>query len=157
MKKTRPITSLDSLDDIPVHWDGFGFYRDEQGAVKFYFFDEHFQKYGELPGDPDMPADRMAFHVLLSSARKGRVHVEPPFTSNFLDPFVYARRVAYAGFTGVMIKENKYSAALAEQFLKEIIMFHTSEYGFVTKDKSGQDIFFPGKKKEKPKEPSHDN
>lgn len=149
MKKHK----LSKIEDAPAKWDGFGFYHDPQdGTIKFYFFDELAQKYGDLPGDPNQPEDRVAYHVLLSSARRGRVHIEIPFTSNFLDPFVYAKRVAHAGFTGVMIKINKYSAALAEQFLKEIMWFHASEHGFVLKNEHGIEVFYPGKKKEKPRE-----
>jgi len=152
MRKSQPVSTLSNDEDIPKVWDGFGFFRDDDGTIKFYFFDENSQKYGPLTGDPSIPADRIAFHVILSSARRGRVHIEIPFTSNFLDPFVYARRVAHAGFTGVMIKENHVSLALAEQFLKEIMWFHASEYGFVLKNDEGKDIFYPGKKKEQPKE-----
>lgn len=142
-----PETTL--LEHAPAVWDGFGFFMDHvDRVVKFYFFDDITRVHGELPGDPNIPADRTAYHVLLTCTRKNRVHIELPFTSNFLDAFVYAKRVAEAGFRGIMIKENKFSLALAEASLKETMMFHASEYGFVLEDEKGIDMFYAGRKKE---------
>jgi hypothetical protein len=147
--KKRQNTDIERFG-APTVWDGFGFYRDPEDAlIKFYFFDDITQQYGDVPGDPDMPPDRVGFHVILSSKRKNRIHIEIPFTSSFLDAFVYAKRIAHMGFTGIMIKQNKYSPALAIQFLKEIMLFHHSEHGFVMENEQGVDVFYAGKKKEK--------
>jgi hypothetical protein len=153
MSKRDPFHSYECTQiperEAPKQWDGFGFFKERaQGNVNFYFFDDTTRKHGELPGPVDVPEDRVAFHVLLTTTRKNRIHIEIPFTSCFLDVFVYAKRVAHMGFSGVMIKVNEFSGALAAATLHDAMAYHASEYGFVLENEQGEDIFYPGKKKE---------
>lgn len=144
-----PVKALPLLHTKPSAFDGFGFYVDpETQEVVFNYFDDVAREHGHLPGDPTIPADREAYHVLLSSIRKGRVHIEQPFTSTFIDAFVYAAHVARAGFTGIMIRENKFSLALLEATLIELITLHTTGHGFVMQNAQGVDVFYKGLKKE---------
>lgn len=134
----------------PALYDGFGFYaHPETKEIVFNYFDDVVREYGQVPGDPTIPTDREAYHVVLSSVRKGRIHVEKPFTSTFLDAFVYAAHVARAGFTGIMIRENKFSMAILEATLIEMLKLHSRGYGFVMANEQGVDVFYPGLKKEK--------
>lgn len=134
----------------PAIYDGFGFYVDvHTKELVFNYFDDVAREHGQLPGDPNIPADREAYHVILSSVRKGRVYIEKPFTSNFLDACVYAAHMARAGFAGVMIRENKFSIAILEAALLEILTRHARGYGFVMADEHGVDVFHAGLKKEK--------
>jgi len=131
-------------------FDGFGFYvHPETHEVVFDYFDDVAREYGPLPGARVIPDDREGYHVLLSSVRKGRVHIEKPFTSTFLDAFVYAAHIARAGFTGVMIRETKYSLAILEATLVEMLTLHAKSYGFVMKNEQDIDVFHVGLKKEK--------
>lgn len=142
--------ALPLLTIRPIAFDGFGFYvHPETKEVVFNYFDDVAREYGQLPGDPTIPNDREAYHVILSSVHKGRVYIEKPFTSTFTDAFVYAAHVAWAGFTGIMIRENKYSVAILEATLIEMLTLHAKSYGFVMKDENGVDVFHPGLKKER--------
>jgi len=144
------VNKLPLLYIKPIAFDGFGFYvHPETKEVVFNYFDDVAREYGQLPGDPNVPADREAYHVILSSVRKGRVHIEKPFTSTFIDAFAYAAHVARAGFTGIMIRENKHSIAILEASLIEILTLHAKSYGFVMKDENDVDVFHAGLKKEK--------
>jgi hypothetical protein len=141
---------------IPEHYDGFGFTRNaETGEVQFFFFDDIVKEHGVQPGPEGIPPDRVCYHVLLQHYRKGAVKLETPFTSNFTDALTYARHVGEKGFTGFMIRVNRFSLALAEASMKETIDTHTSLYGFWAVDPdSKKEVFFPGRlkvKKEKEK------
>lgn len=134
----------------PAVFDGFTFLKDaEDGTLKFLYFDELTREYGPFPRDPNTPLDREAYHVVLSSIRKGRIHVERPFTSNFIDVFAYAEHVFRSGFTGVMIRVNKYSLLLLEQTLAALLIQYKNSYGFVMTDDQGVDVFHAGRKQEK--------
>ncbi len=142
------VNNLKVLEEAPPLWDGFGFYTDVlDNKVKFFYLDDIVKIHGQLPSPPDVPADREAYHVLLSSVRKGQVHIELPFTSTFLDPFVYARTVAKAGFTGIMLRVNRLSLLLLEETLKMVITAHAKGRGFVMQNDKGVDIFYEGAKK----------
>ena len=136
------------LPNKPPVFDGFGFFvSPETQEVVFNYFDDMSHDYGQLPGNPATPSDRECYHVVLSSVRKGRVHIEHPFTSYFLDAFVYAKHVAFAGFTGIMIRETQYSLAILETTLVEMFKYHIASYGFVMKDMKGADVFYAGDKR----------
>lgn len=141
------------LDTPPETFDGFGFYSDpKDGQLKFFYFDDIVQTHGVQPQDPSIPSDREPFHVLLSSVRKGLVHLEHPFTSNFIDPLVYARHIARAGFGGIMIRVSKFSTALLNACIHEIVAHHLQESGFVLADiTTGLDVFYQGLKTDKSK------
>jgi hypothetical protein len=142
------VNDLNVLETPPPIWDGFGFYTDIlDKKVKFFYLDDIARVHGQLPAIMDVPADREAYHVLLSSVRKGQVHIELPFTSTFLDPFVYARTVAQAGFTGIMLKVNRLSLLLLEETLKMVMMAHAKGRGFVMQNEKGVEIFYEGAKK----------
>jgi hypothetical protein len=131
----------------PVLWDGFGFFLDKlDGLVKFYYFDDFVKIYGESPRDPEIPGDREAFHVMLSSIRKEKVWLDAPFTSNFLDPFVYAKNLALAGFSGVMLKKTQWSATLLAQSEAYMRILHHQDKGYMYTDKDGTETFYPGLK-----------
>jgi len=131
----------------PKAFDGFGFdLNPVTKDVQFIFFDDVAKEYGQLPGSAEVPKDRERYHVLLSSTIKGRIHVERPFTSNFLDAFAYAEHVARSGFTGVMIRDNKYSVAVMEAVMLEVLTRHAREGGFVMEDDNGVDVFHEGLK-----------
>lgn len=135
---------------IPLHYDGFGFTKNaETGDVQYFFFDDIVQQYGVQPGPEDVPADRTSYHVLLQHVSKGKVRIEPPFTSCFTDALAYAAHIAQSGFTGFMIRVNKYSLALAEASMKETIDTHKKLFGFWAQDASGVEVFYPGRMKHK--------
>lgn len=134
----------------PANFDGFAFYEDRvTKEIVFNYFDDVTREWGPLPGDPNIPNDREAYHVLLTSVRKGRVHIEKPFTSTFTDAFVYAAHVARVGFIGIMIRKTQHSAAMFEGTLIETLSHHTLSYGFVMQNAQGVDVFYEGMKKEK--------
>jgi hypothetical protein len=140
------------LNIRPLVFDGFGFYAHPQTKeIVFNYFDDVAREHGAIPGDPTIPTDREAYHVILSSVRKGRVHIERPFTSNFLDAFVYAAHMARSGFTGVMIRVNKYSMAILDATLVEMLTLHSKGYGFVMANDHGVDVFYEGIIKERTK------
>lgn len=131
----------------PGGFDGFGFFRDKNDdEVKFYFFDDLVKQYGPSPKDPTVPDDRETYHVILTSVRRGITHIEPPFTAHFLDPFVYAKHVAYSGFTGIMIRQAKWSAVLLRDCLLEIMLHHAKNLGFFYAHDGGPEVFFKGTK-----------
>lgn len=136
----------------PLHYDGFGFVKDsETGEVRYYFFDDLVKKHGVLPGPQDVPADRVAYHVLLQHVSKGKVRIERPFTSNFTDALAYAAHIAHAGFTGFMVRANEYSLPTAEVFIRQTIEAHRELFGFWADwmDGEGVDKFYPGRKQRK--------
>lgn len=121
----------------PEVWDGFTFYVDRLlgCVVKFTFFDDMVREFGPPERDPKLPLDRESYHVLLSSVRKAVIHIEEPFTSNFLDPFEYARHVAHAGFSGVMIRKTQYSLDLLRTTLEQMMKLHAAGPGFIYNNK----------------------
>jgi hypothetical protein len=130
-------------DTPPAIYDGFGFFTDAQdGKIKFFFFDEISKALGALPPDPNAPNDREAYHVILSSVRKGDVYLERPFISHFIDALVYARRMAEAGFTGVMMKANARTHEIFAQTAKGIMSLHFVGRGFYMKDDDGREVFY---------------
>ena len=135
------------LDERPANWDGFGFYRGEDGFDRFYFFDEMVRKYGPVPKDPAIPADREAYHVILTSARKGKIHIEEPFLAHFLDPFVYARHLMDAKFLGTMVRKTIYSEGVVDISLTAIREHHRKNYGYFYTTSAGGTSFFEGAKK----------
>jgi len=138
------------LNERPELYDGFGFFMNrETNKVQFYYFDDMARKHGKLPGNPDVPEDRESYHVLLTSVRKGIVHVEKPFTSCFIDPFVYATRIVRAGFNGIMIRETQYSLILLSTALLDTLKLFKTAGGFVMKDEDGVDVFHEGLNKGK--------
>jgi len=142
------MTFMSGKSIIPNIWDGFGFYRDIEGLCKYFFFDEMAQEYGDLPTNPDIPADRKAFHVILCSIRKNRTHIELPFTSNFTDAFAYAENLCKSGFTGLMFRETTHSLHLVERALLEIMQYHAKRTGFMFRDAEGVEQWHKGLIKE---------
>lgn len=138
-------------DTIPADgaWDGFGFSREPTtGQVCFLFFDDNVKQHGALPGPPDVPTDRVMYHVLLQHYIKGEVRIESPFTSCFTDALVYAAHLAHSGFSGFMIKVNQLSLALAQSSIRETVAIHSALYGFwAVNPDTGKDHFYPGRKK----------
>lgn len=130
----------------PKEFDGFGFFRDTlDGIVKFYYFDDMVKAYGPEPKDPNQPDDRECFHVILTSVRKAMVHIEAPFTSNFIDAFVYAKHIAHSGFSGVMIRKSRFSVQLLKDSLLHMMSLHKKNKGFVYCE-DGVETFHKGKK-----------
>jgi len=131
----------------PDLYDGFGFFLDKiTGLVNFYYFDDVVKEHGESPRDPNIPADREAYHVILSSVRKNKIYLDAPFLSNFIDPFVYARNLAHAGFNGIMLKKSQWSAALIAQGEVHLRMLYHDETGYIYTDERGVETFYPGLK-----------
>ncbi len=132
----------------PATFDGFGFFVDKNdNEAKYYFFDDLVKKYGPEKHDPEIPEDRNPYHVILTSVRKGFTHIEAPFTSNFIDPFVYAKRIAHMGFTGIMILKTSYSGILLRDCLLEIMTLHAKDLGFYYALAPGlPELFFKGTK-----------
>lgn len=128
----------------PEFWDGFGFFVDVvDDMVKFYFFDDMVRAYGPSKKDPAIPADRETFHVLLTTVRKAIIHIEEPFTSNFTDPFTYAKHIAHAGFSGLMIRKTQFSENVLKKSLEEMMRIHALGKGFMYKT-NGVEVFYKG-------------
>jgi hypothetical protein len=135
------------LDTPPALYDGFGFYKDPtDGQVKFYYFDDVIKEHGPEPRDPAVPEDREAYHVMLSSIFKHTVHMDAPFISHFIDPFVYATGLAHSGFSGVMLKKTRWSANVMLQSLNYLRSLHLKDQGYTYTDESGTTTttFYPG-------------
>lgn len=136
-----------SLGPPPEQFDGFGFFKDAlDGSIKFTFFDDLVRQYGPPERDPAIPTDRDPYHVVLTSIRKTMIHLEAPFTSNFIDPFVYARNLAYSGFSGVMIRKSQRSLALLKESVEQMFVLYSRGKGFVYCDETGAQTFHQGKK-----------
>jgi hypothetical protein len=130
----------------PPLWDGFGFFKDiEDHKVKFYFFDELAREHGPYDHDPNVPADREAYHVLLTSSLKGVLWVDHPFIAHFIDPFVYAERIAHMGFSGTILLKTKYSQHLMDEVLKYTLELHAKGKNFVYTDEAGKQLTIVGK------------
>lgn len=130
-------------DSPPEHYDGFGFFKDpEDGVIKFYYFDDVVKEHGLSPRDPNIPEDREAYHVLLSSIRKTVVHLDAPFISNFIDPFVYATNLAYAGFSGIMLKKTQWSANVIGNSMKYLRSLYANDRGCMYTDEDGTTTLF---------------
>lgn len=130
----------------PPLWDGFGFYRDEEDRkVKFYFFDELAKEHGPYDKDPGVPEDREAFHVLLTSSLRGVLWVDHPFIAHFIDPFAYAERIAYMGFSGTMLRKTKYSDSLMKEVLAYTLEIHARSKNFVYVDEKGDKLTIIGR------------
>jgi hypothetical protein len=135
-----------SAEQKPEKWDGFGFFKDyETGEIKFYFFDDVSEMFGEQEREPGIPDDRDPYHVLLTSTHKGVIWVDHPFVSNFIDPIIYAARIAGMGFSGTMLRKTKVSDTLMHEVLKYTLMLHSKGRNFVYVDESGAQLTLKGK------------
>jgi hypothetical protein len=83
---------------------------------------------------------------MLSSIRKSTVYMDAPFTSNFIDPFVYATRLAHDGFSGIMLKKTKWSANVMTQAFNYLRSLHLKDKGYMYTHEDGSQTFYPGLK-----------
>lgn len=134
-----------SLGPPPEHFDGFGFFKDAlDGTIKFTFFDDIVKQHGPPERDPELPTDRETYHVVLTSVRKATIHLEAPFTSNFIDAFTYARHIAHSGFSGIMLRKSRFSLNLLKESLEQMFVLYSKGKGFVYCDETGTETFYQG-------------
>lgn len=95
----------------PADWDVIMFYIDQTQSAVIETFKVN--PVGALVNDKVVQglqthSDRVECQVgLVSTSRAGVVQIDEPFTSHFMDPFVYAERMMKAGFTGVMVRTGE--------------------------------------------------
>lgn len=136
----------------PAEYDGFGMHRVvATNTIQCDFLllqDRASRVSAPAHTEVTVPQDRQRFHVLLSSVRRGRVYIETPFVSNFLDPFVYATHMVNAGFSCIMLKYTQYSEHVAGLYLEELQRLFLQGSGFVMDNAQGVSTFYAGAKKE---------
>lgn len=98
---------MNTQDFPPKEWDVIMFYVDPTGAQMIESFVVS-PVGGTVNGNAvtqlETTSDRVQCQVGLVSTRNGITQVDDPFTSHFMDPFIYAERMLKAGFTGLMVK-----------------------------------------------------